>query len=80
MGASTVKHKTYITFGQDHTHRVNNQTFDKNCVAVIESDNAVTGRAKAFELFGHEWSMEYPEKYWDDKSLEWFPRGCIKAN
>ena len=71
-------HKTYITFGQDHVHRVNNVIVDKDCVGIIESENAVRGREIAFELFGPKFSMEYPEQYWEEDSMKFFPRGYIK--
>ena len=30
--------KTYVTFGQDHIHRVNGQLLDKDCVAIVNGD------------------------------------------
>jgi len=72
--------KTYITFGQTHVHSVNSKTFDKDCVAVIECDNAMEGRDKAFEYFGDKWCFEYHEKEWDVAELEWFPKGLINVN
>jgi hypothetical protein len=72
-------HKTFVTFGQTHAHHVNGETFDHNCVAVIESEGPVEGRTKAFELFGCEFCFEYPEKYWDEEKLKYFPRGYINA-
>ncbi len=72
--------KTYITFGQVHTHSVNGKTFDKDCVAVIESLSAEAGRAKAFEIFGREFCMEYPEEHFNHDSLKsFFPRGLINV-
>ena len=35
--------KTYVTFGFDHAHAINGKTFDKDCVAVIESESAENG-------------------------------------
>ena len=72
--------KTYITFGFAHAHSVNGQTFDKDCVAVIESESAIKGRELAFEYFGGKFCMEYPEQHWDDSEMHYFPRGYIKAN
>lgn len=68
--------RSYITFGQDHRHEVNGEIFDKDCVALIEHET--DPREVAFELFGREWSMEYPEKYFDMASMKHFPRGIIK--
>lgn len=72
--------KTYVTFGQGHKHTINGVTFDANCVAVIESENAQTGRALAFELFGPKFCFEYPEDYFDFDSMKYFRRGFINAN
>ena len=72
-------HKTYITFGQDHVHRVNGKTFDCDSVAVIESEGPREGRDKAFELFGPKFCFEYPEAHWDASQLKWFPRGLINV-
>ncbi len=70
--------KTYITFGQNHVHRVKGKTLDCDSVAVIECNSAEEGRNKAFEYFGPRFSMEYPEQYWkEDEQLKYFPRGYI---
>lgn len=75
-----MEHKTYVTFGQNHTHSVNGETIDKDCVAVITSENAGTGRALAFEMFGPKFCMEYPEKYFNSDMMQHFPRGLIMVN
>ena len=72
--------KTYVTFGFDHTHAVNGKTFDKDCVAVIESESAEAGREKAFEYFGAKFCFEYPEDRFDMASMHWYPRGFIDVN
>ena len=75
--------KTFVTFGFDHTHThvVDGKTFDKDCVAVIESESAERGRELAFEFFGRKFSMEYPEDHWDDaKMSKYYPRGYINVN
>ena len=72
-------HKTYITFGFDHVHMINEIIFDKDCVAVIETQNAAQGREKAFELFGKQFCFEYPENYFNfDTVALYYPRGLIK--
>lgn len=73
-------HKTYITFGQDHVHRVNEVILDKDCVAIIESNDPTEGRAIAFELFGPRFCFEYPEAYWNPESMKYFPRGYVNVN
>jgi hypothetical protein len=65
--------KTYVTFGQDHLHRINGNILDKDCVAIVDGD-----RDKVFELFGSKFCFEYPEDQWDDaKMMMYFPRGYI---
>jgi len=68
---------TYVTFGQDHTHRVNGITFDCDCVAVIQAPSEEEGRARAFELFSGEFGTSYFEDQFDPDSLRFFPRGLI---
>jgi len=60
----------YITFGQDHVHRINGTTIDRDCVAKVES------RKRAFELFGQKFCWEYNQEKIDE-ILNWFPRGII---
>lgn len=67
--------KTFVTFGQDHVHNINGVIFDKDCVAVVEGD-----REKVFEIFGAKFCFEYPEAYWDDAKMSYFPRGYINVN
>jgi len=72
--------KTYVTFGQIHVHSINGRTFDKDCVAVIESESAAKGRELAFQYFGKKFCFEYPENHFKMDSMEYFPRGLIKVN
>jgi hypothetical protein len=72
--------KTYVTFGQCHAHRVNNQTFDKDCVAVIKAPTADEGREIAFELFKGKFFTTYGESEFDMTSMRYYPRGFINAN
>ncbi len=57
--------RTFVTFGQIHTHSINSKTFDKNCVAVVDGD-----RDKVFELFGKKFSFEYSEDSWNEDWME----------
>ena len=76
---STVK--TYITFGQAHTHRVNGKTFDCDCVAVIEAPTAAHGRQLAHDNFGIKFCFSYPEDQWSEEDqLHYFPRGYLEVN
>ena len=72
--------KTYVTFGQDHQHEIDGKIFDKDCVAVIESEDPVTGRELAFRTFGQKFCFEYPEESFSMESMKYFPRGFIKVN
>ena len=67
--------KTYVTFGQDHVHKINGKTFDKDCVAIVAG-----GRKEVFEIFGAKFCFEYPEKHWDDAKMDYyFPRGYVEV-
>jgi len=70
-----------ITFGQQHAHRVNGVTFDKDSVAVIKGVNHAEARETAFDLFGPKFMTSYEEKYFDEQNLiRYFPRGKMEAN
>ncbi len=68
--------KIYISFGQDHVHRVNGTTFDCDCLCMIECDSHMDGRAKAFEAFGPKFFTSYEEDQLEDQ-LKYFPRGVV---
>lgn len=72
--------KTYVTFGQGDTHRINNKTFNKDCVAVIEAVDAVEGHRIVETNFGREYFTSYPEKSFNHDSMQFFPRGFIELN
>lgn len=72
--------KTYVTFGQNHTHSVNGKTLDKNTVAVITASSPDEGRELAFKFFGPKFSFEYPEAFWCNDSMEHFPGGYVEIN
>lgn len=69
--------RTYVTFGQEHTHSVNGKTLDKDCVAVINCVDAKAGRALAIEFFGDKFFSTYSE---DKIDMEFYPRGYIEVN
>lgn len=64
--------KTFVTFGQVHTHSINGKTFDKNCVAIVNGD-----RDKVFEIFGEKFSFEYSEDSWNEDWMKYYSRGYI---
>ncbi len=75
--------KIYITFGQVHTHRVNENTFDCNCVAIINARNEEEGRKLAFDYFGPKWHNSYHESDFNnrrDEIMKYYPRGLIEVN
>ena len=73
--------KFIVTFGQQHAHRVNNLTFDKDSVAVVKAENETEARKFCFEVFKNEYHNCTLEKYFDNNNrLQWFPRGKMEAN
>lgn len=71
--------KTFVTFGFGHKHVFGDTVFDKDCVAVIEGPSAEANRDKAFEIFGNKFCFEYPEQFWDESKMTYFPRGYIEV-
>lgn len=69
-----------VTFGQSHTHRVNNRTFDCNCVAVIKCDDYEQGRKLAFTYFNDKWHQCVPRDKWNKEHMIYFPRGYMGVN
>jgi len=75
------RNRYIITFGQGHTHRVNNTTFDGNSVGVIFAEDYAEAREIAFELFGDKFCTVYDEKLFDeDDMLKYYSRGKYKVN
>lgn len=71
--------KTYITFGQDHVHIIDGKTFDKDCIAIIESSSHDTARTLAFKFFGDRFCFSYPEDEFDHSMMKYFPKGFIEV-
>lgn len=72
--------KTYVTFGQIHTHSVNGKTLDKDTIAVINCSNEEQGRTTAFELFGPKFGTSYFDKQWNKDNMKYFPKGYVEVN
>jgi hypothetical protein len=68
--------KIYITFGQNHIHRINGKILDHDCLAAIEAKNHAGGRVKAFELFDRKFCTTYGTL--ESAHLEYYPRGIIE--
>lgn len=64
--------KTYITFGQDHSHTIGTQVFDKDCVAVVNLPEE-----EAREIFMPKFCFSYTEERWNPDDLNYFPRGLV---
>lgn len=72
--------KHYVTFGQQHTHRVNGITLDCDSVACYEAKDYSEGRTKAFELFGTKFFTDYHDTQFPMEDLHYFPRGIINID
>lgn len=72
--------KTYVTFGTDHKHYVNNKHIDFDCIAVIKCIDHEDGRKKAFQLFGTKFCMEYHEEDFKYMNSSLYSRGLIAVN
>ncbi len=68
--------KHYVTFGQIHRHIINGSVLDKDSVACYETTDNISGRTKAFELFGDKFFTDYHEELELD-FLKFYPRGII---
>jgi hypothetical protein len=66
--------KTFVTFGQSHSHTINGKVFDKDCVAIVKGD-----RQKVFEIFGPKFCFEYSAEDWKEESMQYYPRGYIEV-
>lgn len=51
----------YVTFGQQHVHKVNGHTLDKDSIACYNAADCSQGRDKAFRLFGRSFFTDYHE-------------------
>lgn len=63
---------TLVTFGQTHAHSIAGCTVDKDCVAVVRGD-----RDRVFELFGPKFCFTYTKNDWNEKSVDYYPRGYL---
>lgn len=67
----------YFTFGQDHAHRVNGVTWDKDLVCMIDAEDENSARKIMHENFGNKWAFSYTEETWErDNLIRHFPRGA----
>lgn len=70
--------KYYITFGQDHYHRINDTFFDKDCVGVIKAKDYWEARQIAFELTNWVFSFIYDDL--EKVKLEYYWRWLREIN
>ncbi len=70
--------KYFVAFGQAHVHSFNGLTFDKDCVATVETDSYDSARTYAFQMFGNQWlsifRMNQGEEG-DQDIIDSYPRG-----
>lgn len=70
-----------ITFGQAHTHRINEYTFDKDSVGVVEAGNQEEAHSIAMELTNGVFHQCVPEEEYNQKGWAvYFPRGKHPMN
>lgn len=67
----------YVTFGQQHTHRVNGKTLDCDTVACYDADNASAGRQLAFDMFGAKFFTDYHDTQFKMEDLHYYPKGIV---
>lgn len=70
----------YVTFGQQHTHRINGITLDCDSVASYEATDARDGINKAFEYFGGDFFTDYHAESFNMEDLKYFPRGIVNID
>lgn len=68
----------YITFGQQHLHRINGKIFDKDCVALIKAEDHGKAREIAFDHFGSIFCTSQVGDDWWEENSHYFPRGIIE--
>lgn len=72
--------KHYVTFGPEHTHRINGITLDCDSVACYEAINTQAGRQLAFDTFGDKFFTDYHDTEFKMEDLHYFPRGIIEID
>lgn len=69
-----------VTFGQEHAHRINNYTFDKDSVAIVEAMDINEAQRIALDIFNKEFFIVRSEKNFDKEGyIKYFPRGKHSA-
>ncbi len=66
----------YVSFGQDHVHRLGDITLDKDILLKITALDGHVARERAFKALGRQWSMLYTE---ETVQFEYFPRGFVEV-
>lgn len=66
----------YISFGQEHTHAVAGQTFDKDSLMLVEAPGELIARLGINKLLDRKWSSLYQEDQLSEVA-HYFPRGVI---
>lgn len=66
----------YITFGYGHTHVIEGEIFNWDCVGTIEASDYNTAREFVFGIFGPKFAFIYSTL--QDVDLELYPRGLVE--
>ena len=69
--------KTYVTFGQAHTHNVGGVVLNKDVVGVVEADSFKAACDVVEATFGQEYCFSYPEEHWSESKMKFFPDGYV---
>lgn len=72
--------KVYITFGQIHSHIVNNKKLNKDTVGIIEANDYEQGRNLAFDWFKGKFHCCILESDWNDEDMTYYPDGYVNIN
>lgn len=71
--------KFYASFGQEHAHRINNQTYDLDSLLLVGAPDVISARLAIHELTGGHWCGTYTEEELPGV-LHYFPRGILNAD
>lgn len=66
----------FISFGQNHIHKMGDDIFNADNLCCIEAETEGQARAFAFHIFGPKFSMVYTKL----PDMKYFPGGVIKIS
>jgi len=65
--------KFYVSFGQNHIHKLDHAVIDNNCIVELEAENTHIARNAADELFNCKFSILYDHI----PNMKYFSRGIF---